>query len=155
MKTFTYTGVGSRQTPADICKLMTKIASRLEKKNYTLRSGGAVGADSAFEKGVEKLKEIYFANDATEEAMKIASSFHPAWHRCKDYVRKLHARNVFQVLGKDLKTPSDFLICWTPEGSGSGGTGQAIRIATHYQIPIYDMGIPEVERKLRWHFRLL
>lgn len=31
-------------------------------------------------------------------------------------------------------------ICWTKNGSGQGGTGQALRIAKAYNIPIFDAG---------------
>lgn len=46
-----YTGVGSRETPPHIRKLMTDIAYNLHKDGWTLRSGGAEGADQAFEEG--------------------------------------------------------------------------------------------------------
>lgn len=36
-----YTGVGSRNVPANIGRLMTITATFLESKGYTLRSGGA------------------------------------------------------------------------------------------------------------------
>lgn len=49
-----YTGIGSRNTPANILELMEDIAFKLAEKGWTLRSGGAKGADSAFEKGVIK-----------------------------------------------------------------------------------------------------
>lgn len=51
-----YTGIGSRETPQEIQNLMFKIAQKLDSK-YILRSGGADGADLAFEKGSSK-KEI-------------------------------------------------------------------------------------------------
>jgi len=105
-----YTGVGSRDTPPHILDIMTKLATKLSP-HYTLRSGGATGADSAFEKGAE-FAVIYYANDATPEAIQLASQYHPAWHRCSDYVRRLHGRNSFQVLSQDLTTPSEFLLCW-------------------------------------------
>jgi hypothetical protein len=55
-------------------------------------------------------KEIYYANgkgivvpdDIWEQAMIIAARTHPAWHRCSQYAKKLHARNGFQILGADL-----------------------------------------------------
>ena len=59
-----YTGVGSRETPKDVLDLMEKIAYKLSKKGWILRSGGAEGADSAFFQGCEKysstpIAEIY------------------------------------------------------------------------------------------------
>lgn len=144
-----YTGVGARKTPKNILKLMTCIAYLLEQQGYILRSGGADGADKAFEAGIKnpKDKQIYYANQATPEAMKIAAQYHPAWNRCSSYAKKLHGRNAFQVLGSDLNTPSKFLICWTPDGCthhadriiNTGGTGTAISIADAYGVKIYNL----------------
>ena len=60
MKIF-YTGVGNRDTPHEYLEKMTALASLLEKEGCILRSGGAEGADTAFENGVRSLynKEIY------------------------------------------------------------------------------------------------
>ena len=57
--------------------------------------------------------------------------------------RKFHARNCYQVLGKDLQSPSNFVLCWTPGGAVTGGTGQALRIAIDRGIPVFNMGAPE------------
>jgi len=46
-----YTGIGSRKTPYQVQQQMQRIAQFLAKKGYTLRSGSANGADSAFEEG--------------------------------------------------------------------------------------------------------
>lgn len=46
-----YTGIGSRETPQDICAVMTDAAAELATRGWGLRSGGAVGADQAFEEG--------------------------------------------------------------------------------------------------------
>jgi len=44
-----YTGIGSRETPRHICIYMSKVAKILDKRGYILRSGGAQGADKAFQ----------------------------------------------------------------------------------------------------------
>ena len=151
-----YTGVGSRETPTNICSLMTSIATYLRIcLSLTLRSGGAIGADKAFEAGAGNLKEIYFKQDATQEAMTIAGKFHPVWNALRkdgspvvsDFAKRLHGRNPFQVLGRNLATPSDFLICWTPDGCTThatrkyetGGTGTAISIASANAIPVHNL----------------
>lgn len=149
-----YTGVGSRKTPADVIQLMHRIAAKAALSGYTLRSGGAEGADLAFERGCDSIKgnkEIYYANQATQTAMDIAARFHPAWNRCSDYAKKLHGRNAFQVLGLQLAVPSERLICWTPDGCIShstrsiqtGGTGTAISIAEASGVMICNLAIPE------------
>ena len=48
MKIF-YTGVGNRDTPHEYLEKMTVLASLLEKEGCILRSGGAEGADTAFQ----------------------------------------------------------------------------------------------------------
>jgi|ERR1700723_3173828 len=44
-----YSGIGSRQRPEDVLERMGEISWLLGSLGYTLRSGGADGADSAFE----------------------------------------------------------------------------------------------------------
>jgi len=147
-----YAGIGSRETPPDVLRQMTKIANRLHELNYWLRSGGANGADLAFEDGAQNKKEIYLpwkgfnkSNseffEVSKEALELSSQFHPYWHNLKEYARLLHGRNAYQVLGKDLKTPSDFIICWTKGGKEIGGTAQAIRIAKYFKIKVYNLAI--------------
>lgn len=48
-KTMTYAGIGSRETPIEVQKEMYKAAKMLESMGYTLQSGGAIGADKAFQ----------------------------------------------------------------------------------------------------------
>ena len=155
-----YTGIGSRKTPKNILEVMIKIGEYMANKGCILRSGGADGADTAFEIGCDRAngrKEIYLpwtnfnkrkgivaSINAFYVAELIASRYHPAWSRCSEGARRLHSRNVFQILGSELDAPTDAVFCWTPNGSGSGGTGQAIRMAKSLDIRIYDMGNPEV-----------
>lgn len=145
-----YSGIGSRQTPDDVLDRMVKIGKSMAQKGLILRSGGAEGADIAFEDGCDMAsgkKEIYYANgkgivipdNIWEQAMQIAAKTHPAWDRCSAYAKRLHARNGFQILGRDLKTPTDFVVCWTKDGGPTGGTGQAIRLAMQHNIPIYNL----------------
>lgn len=148
MKELFYTGVGARKTPPEICEIFGKIATHL--KDYTLRSGGADGADLAFEKKAAK-KEIFlpwkgFNGNSSplynipRGAFDIAEKFHPRWKYLREPVKKLMARNSMQVLGGDLQTNSSFLVCWTENGEIIGGTAQAIRIANAYGVPVYNFG---------------
>lgn len=148
-----YAGIGSRKTPDDILEMMTEIAEGLSR-NYILRSGGADGADSAFEKGAGDKKISYIPwpgfNGSKEkciavssDAMRMAGEFHPGWMYLSYGAKKLHARNCYQVLGDDLSTPVDFIICWTPGGEEVGGTAQAIRIAKANRIKIFNLAIED------------
>jgi hypothetical protein len=150
-----YAGIGSRETPPAICGRMQQIAVWLHKHGYVLRSGGAAGADTAFAAGAGEAKEIYRPDHATPEALDLAARFHPAWDRCSAFARDLHARNGFQVLGPDLCTPSEFVVCWTKDGKASGGTGQALRIAEAYGIPIFNLHDETAAHRLLQHVRRL
>lgn len=130
-----YTGVGSRKTPSPVRLRMQYAAECLERHNFILRSGGADGADLAFESGVSSAcnQEIYLPNqnfnanlsdlyleslNHNEEALTLVEKHHPApFERLMPNVRRLMTRNCYQVLGRDLKTPSKFLVCWTPNGA--------------------------------------
>ena len=113
-----YAGIGSRKTPNSVLRTMRVISAKLAGNGYILRSGGALGADIAFEAGVTKYssKEIFYVNDATEQSMILAAPLHPNWKNLSHYVKQLMGRNMMQILGKDLKTPVEFVICWTPDG---------------------------------------
>ena len=146
-----YAGIGSRETPEGICLLMGDIAAYLGKKGFMLRSGDAVGADRSFEFGASCGKnyptEIFEAKDCTEKAMELSSKFHPNWNACSPYAKKLHGRNAMILLGKELNKNADFIVCWTKDGAVVGGTGQALRMAKHYKIPIFNLFFNEVRSK--------
>ncbi len=144
-----YAGIGSRETPLEILRLMTDIGTFMADRGFMLRSGGARGADSAFEAGVNRsskpnLKVIYTAQDAQnfESWSAHAATFHPAWDRCSDFAKLLHARNSAIILGATLNDPVLNVICWTKDGKDSGGTGQALRIARAHCINVWNLYDP-------------
>lgn len=165
-----FTGIGSRNISKEETEFIHYVARKLYLYKYTLRSGGANGSDRAFESQFKKkhMKEIYLPwqgfNNSTSDlydlpnlamASKIASEFHPMWDNLKESVKHLHTRNVYQVLGKDLESPSEFIIFCADEdvdGNVSGGTGQAIRIADWYGIPRFNIRTqPNEVRKVIYH----
>ena len=161
-----YTGIGSRSTPTTILATMTKIATYMTDRKHTLRSGKAGGADSAFQQGVQIANcnnasaEIYipwpgftspdmlatwdYVGGSNPDAAIIAESIHPAWNRCSQGARKLHTRNVMQILGADLNTPSDFVLFYAPVRNRivQGGTGTAVKLAQKHNIPCINMLYP-------------
>jgi hypothetical protein len=173
-----YTGIGSRDTPKDIYPTLAALAKTLAS-THILRSGGARGADDAFEKGCLEAKgrmEIYLpwdgfngrhydnvsyldATKEAKEAEKIAAEFHPVWDTLKETARLFHTRNVHQVLGQDLKTPSQFVVCYSlPNAFRSdfvGGTGQALRIAKAYNLPTFNLANPKQTDQLAEFIRQL
>ena len=86
--------------------------------------------------------------DLISETERIASEVHPAWDRCNEWARGMHSRNCHQILGYDLQSPVDAVICWTPDGAVVGGTATAIRIAMKYDIPVFNLGVSDKESVL-------
>ena len=86
--------------------------------------------------------------DLISETERIASEVHPAWDRCNDWARGMHSRNCHQILGYDLQSPVDAVICWTPDGAVVGGTATAIRIAMKYDIRVFNLGVLDKESVL-------
>ncbi len=162
MSTIKYAGIGSRKTPEDVCRKMFAAGRTMAGLGFILRSGGAEGADESFEQGVESfcqtnsvsadvLREIYlpwkhfrknesplFGSD--KAARLLAKKYHPRWDILSCAGRDFHARNCYQILGPRLDDPVAFVLCWTPGGKITGGTGQALRIAEDHQIPILNFG---------------
>lgn len=160
----TFAGIGSRETPPEILEKMKAIAKFLSEQGYTLRSGGAVGADSAFEAGAGK-KQIFlpwnnyngrkvdnvsfFSDTLYDKHFNLAANIHPAWEKCSQGAKKMHARNTQQILGRNLDTPCDFVVCWTKDGKLVGGTSTAIRLAMANNIPVFNIGSADGLEELR------
>lgn len=149
-----YTAIGSREVPKEIGELMTQIGVKLEELGYTLRSGFAPGSDLAWSAKV-KNKEIFIpwksfgegiVPQETEFAHNLLKEIHPAYDKLSQGAMKLHLRNVNQVLGRNLDTPSLFLICWAKtdkQGTPTGGTRTAWMVAKKYNIPCFNLFIEE------------
>lgn len=156
-----YTGIGGRNTPDKVCEKFIQIGYDLAALGYTLRSGGADGADKSFEEGFKKsakeesLREIYlpwkgFNGNRSEhyidnfiekpvEDIAIDIYGDVRWSIVSKSVRYLHARNVFQILGGDLQAKSLFVVCWTDRASNdTGGTQFGIHLAKKLDIPTYN-----------------
>lgn len=144
-----YTGVGARGIPFEIYLMMLLCATSLEKKGYKLRSGAALGADSAFQHGIlnPNNAEIFIPYRGFEITMlktdqrfkyivpeenkskyfeannlMMKNDLYKDWRFAKkDSTIKLHNRNIFQILGNNLsqREKSKFCICYTPCGSSS------------------------------------
>lgn len=159
-----YCGVGSRQTPNDILKFMTKVAEFLATKNFVLRSGHADGADWAFELGAGGKSVIYlpwkgFSSERLvygesiidnelyeknyDKLIELKIRFKYVTRSAGWAIKQLHGRNYCQVLGhKKEDNPVEFVVCWCPEdkrGNPIGGTATAIKLAQLNNIPVYNL----------------
>lgn len=85
-----------------------------------------------------------------DEAWDSVEKFHPNFNNMHKLVGtptekkyytflKFMARNYRQIRGLGDEPDSQFVVCWTPKGEEVGGTAQAIRIARHFDIPVYNL----------------
>lgn len=165
------TFVGSRQTPSAVITQATKVLFEYLCLGYVIRSGNATGLDSIVTTYCsEKEREIYLPyedfnykqfgksmNNAFlpnqeywpnyQHAIELVYQYHLLHNAVPKEHMKYLARDVYEVLGIDLKTPSEKVICWTPDGAETtaectrqtGGTGMAIRIADAFGIPVVNL----------------
>lgn len=139
-------------------------------KGWSFRSGGAQGADTAFSDGWCDAREVdaripegevylpwngfnaltigehcclLITNKETiYKAQEILKLVHPAYDRLTRGPLALHTRNVFQVLGANLQTPSRGLVGYAKtdsKGAPTGGTATAIKIAQMHNIPVRNL----------------
>lgn len=171
-----YAGIGARdfKIPKDrVGKLSgqaKRCAARLNELGFWLRSGAATGFDSYFESGAGDEKEIFLPypgfnkhpslmDSPSPEAFRLAEHFHPLWRKLDQSAKQMMARNCHQVLGSDLRTYADFVVCWTADGAESssertkdtGGTGMAIDLASTFRIPVFNLERPDALQRLKIH----
>lgn len=157
--------IGSRTAPERFTKTGIKIGRKLSDLGLIGYSGGADGMDNSFmfdyspdrrriilpENGFNGL--WHNGNDiidsgtldvsrAAVEAMKVAGNFDTQ----PDSTKRKYSRNIFQVLGLDLNSPTDFVLFWAPEKEFAvkGGTGIAYRTARLHNIPTFNLWNPRV-----------
>ena len=125
---FAYAGVGSRRTPPDVLDAMGDIAQALGDAGSALSTGGAHGADKAFETGALRTDapitvhtpwpgyngyrpgrhpetDIDIVHPKSTETVAgrtyadLAQEHHPHWKRCSRGARALFLRNVSILAG--------------------------------------------------------
>ena len=171
MSKIAYAGIGSRETPADIIKVMNQIGFLMARNNVVCRTGAALGADQAFANGAamgggdivlalpwysyEKewiaslpahlVEKVILDPVADVDAMQSVRDHHPVYTDPK-----------LIAMGKELKQgayklharnylilyTSNYVICWTTDGLDSGGTGQGIRFAEAMGNLVFNLGNP-------------
>ncbi|MEK2647475.1 hypothetical protein [Bdellovibrio sp. BCCA] len=133
-----YAGIGSRNISKRAEEAIEALSRFLSYEGFVVRSGGARGSDSAFESGSRGEADIYRPEGATEESIDYAGRFADNFSHFKEYTKRLFGRNAQIILGADLKSRVDFVICYT-ETPDAGGTSHGIRIAKANGIKVYNL----------------
>ena len=149
-----YTGIGSRRAPPEMLGRAEALARRLAASGLHLRSGGALGMDRAFERGAPAdqrtiYRPAHVVGDAGEAAFALFDAEVAPLAGCgsirrmRPPIAALLARNMFQVLGLNLATPTRAVVCWTPlldyTHRDAGGTRYACLLAQARAIPIFNL----------------
>lgn len=163
IKALKYAGIGPRQTPLDVCEMMASVGRQLDSEGWMVRSGHAQGADQAFACCHRPpMREIYlpwqgfnngggegfFISPQTDALEAVARIAHPAWDRLSQGSRKLMMRNVSIILGPDLNDPVKFVAYWAAQRIPQGGTGNAVRLASLYGIPSFNIAFDDDQQAM-------
>lgn len=161
MRQIRYAGIGSRDLPEETLVRCTALAEHIDKHyQFTLRSGNAEGADLAFLRGSTR-NEVFLpwptyngghkdavnvSKEVLEEAIRVVKEVHPYSDKLSKSVEKLHARNLFILLGANLDVPVDLVIYCRKPKVVTGGTEIALRMAKKFKIPtinVFEVGVIE------------
>ena len=159
--------------------LFYKVAYQFAINNFIMRSGVAIGADQiarqAYVDAIEKnftsplmLHEFFAAQKHQDEcelpyaklaivpskeiqqrSFQIVKDIHPKWDELSYIAKALHGRNANQILGANLDSPVDLVVCWTRFGQKIGGTRTAIVLAEQMGIPVFNLGKISIEQELK------
>lgn len=170
------TVIGSRETPDEVYKLTVSFVNILVELGYAIYSGGCpLGMDHAALKGAYRHKTsdksrnriyiswqgmaglyhdpangIYNAQlfDNYEQAGEMALATRGSFERLGKHGICHVTRNMYQPLGDDLNTPTDFVLCWAPpsgkKGYVKGGTATAVKVAIQRNIPVFNLYYSDV-----------
>ena len=150
-----YAGFGSWNTPAHIVVVIESLGRALAEAGWTLRTGGAAGAESAFERGCDAVggrKELVGRPADIESA---SAQFWPEtllpWAQLSANTRALLAQSACQILGPDLDAPAKFLAYWKSTDGRSFEIDHALQIAAAHAVPCVRIEHPiNLSRLVDW-----
>lgn len=161
MSTLAYVGIGSSRTPRPILDAMARVAEELAIEGFILRCGRGGPADDAFERGALAaggLTEFHLpwpgfcgrtdgivASD--QRASDLCRGMLSHWRELSDEASLTERIAAHLVFGADLRTPSLFLITWTPDGAEwdgelspqTGRSAASIALCSRLGIPVFNL----------------
>jgi len=84
----------------------------------------------------------HFILGEEKEGHDAAKKLHPLYDNLNKVALRMHSRNYYQIMGYDKYPKSDFVICCADPDNNNGvkgGTGQAVRVARHYNIDVINI----------------
>lgn len=159
---------GNKEAPPEVLAKIKELVTFLSDNGFTVRTGcdGAVEL-AADEAAVQKRERILPWRDFAEKESKltwnseraffVAKMFHPTFDTMKKGIQHILAKNARLILGDKMNSPSRLLLVWTEDGiehaknktGKTGLVGHTIAIASAAGVPIYNLGNPTAEQRLR------
>lgn len=166
-----YVGIGNNDAPPEILQKMSLLSATLAAKGWTLRhTGDKDGAAVAFEQGAGGQAEAYIAwkgfNDRQSEfipprnvhpeVITLMKQYIPTFDNIKPGAHKVISRAVYAIIGKDLRSPAQFVVCWSADGAESAGEktaktgfmGMPIALASNLKMPVFNLQKPDAMERL-------
>lgn len=160
--------VGSRKTPESVLEVMRYVGKGFSDMGIQGISGDAIGADQAWmeyygdnkilltvdKTGPNRIRWCDLSNESRIKSVIHARTLVSNFDEREDYVQKLLARDVQQILGLDCIEPVDAVFFWAPERNGrvKGGTRVAVHLARRLGIPTYNLLDTKIYDRLRERF---
>lgn len=151
-----YAGIGNEDAPDPVLRQMEKLSVDLDMGGWTVRCDGGKGPSEIFEKTTTHELYLPWNNfngkqnsvcKVSKEANDLTKQFHPSFESLKDSIKAIVSRHAHVILGKDLKSPVKFVVCYSGDGAESGKERSAktgymsipIAIASAQRIPIFNL----------------
>ena len=161
-----------RDFPTEAKQTLIRIAGRLLNKNVVVRyNADDMDVHTPISQLSQKKTEAYtpwknFNNIEskhsynTETSKHVAASNFQGWDKVPDAVKAMLARNVRMVFGDKNRSVTLCLITWSPDGASraaevtkeTGRSGNIIKLASTYGIPVINMAKPNAEAILEKTF---
>lgn len=143
---------------------LAPFAKKLSDMGYTVRflqgSKAAAGISDQLKKAEPffffKKTELPIFGYTTPEAIELTGRYQPNWGGVEYTVRPIAAVNANLVLGKNLRSPAELVVLWSPDGITSSRQrtartryfGVAVTIAEWYGVPCFNVNNPESKAAL-------
>ncbi len=150
-------GIGSRGLDEGQLDVCYRLGIFIATCGGEIHSGNADGADQAFARGgntvdptlvhlhlpwpnfnreaIVRGNHIHLPQEQSGYA-ETAAKYHPTWKYLTQGARKLHTRNVSIVCWPTMK---DMVLAFPSNKKGGGGTGQGMRVAKGFDVPVIDL----------------
>lgn len=170
-----YAVVGNRDTPAGALALAKDMAAKLASRGFTARLGGMDGLDKTIADALTpQAYELQLpwknfggfeskTSYSSPEVMAIAKHFSDTWDTLKLPIQGFLGKNVRVLLGEKTKSIAMFLVVHSEDGaehirevtSRTGSVGHAIKIANHFNIPVFNLQKQDALTRLYQQFHML